>query len=110
MYLAVIQEEHLSMTLNVMAHLKQRYNTLFTFGPTYTDTNIDLFNYNKSWINIYIDVEEYVPANAPAQHGKPVDIRAFVDSDHVGKKKTQLFCTGHLIRLNNELIAWFGKQ
>ena len=40
------------------------------------------------WCGFYVDVKEAIPHNAPDPRDKEVDIRLFVDSDHVGGKLT----------------------
>ena len=56
------------------------------------------------------DVKEPMPLNAPEPRGKPVNPRAFVDSDHSGEKSTRQSRTGYLIYLNNSLATWFSKR
>jgi hypothetical protein len=104
-YLAAPREGHLDAALHVMAHLKQKHNTRLTFDPTYPDINFEAFNYDKPWVDFYGDVAEPVPMSAPEPRGKPVDLRAFVDSDHAGEKTTRRSRTGYLIYLNNALIT-----
>ena len=60
-------------------------------------------------ISKYGDVKEPVPINAPEPRGKVVDLQAFVNSDHAGKKTTRRSCTGYLIYLKNSLITWLVR-
>ena len=55
---------------------------------------------NCDWKHFYCDVKEAIPLNAPKPHGKEVDLRMFVDSDHTGDNLTRRSRTGFLIYLN----------
>mgnify|MGYP000061512350 CR=1 FL=1 len=47
------------------------------------------FNTDAEWKEFYGDVTEAIPTNAPEPHGKEVDVRMMVDSDHAGDKSTR---------------------
>ena len=51
-----------------------------------------------------------MPADMPKPLGKEVDVRAFVDSDHAGDKRTRRSRTGYFIYVNMALIDWFSKK
>ena len=51
-----------------------------------------------------------MPPNAPEPHGKPVNLRNFIDSDHAGEKSTRRSITVYLIYLNKSLSTWFSKR
>ena len=38
--------------------------------------------HQADWTDFYGEVKEAIPDNAPAPRGKPIILRAFVDSDH----------------------------
>jgi hypothetical protein len=46
------------------------------------------------WKSMYVDMKEMITSDAPVSHGKEVDLRLFVDSDHAGEKLTRLSRTG----------------
>jgi hypothetical protein len=55
-------------------------------------------------------MEEAIPPDMPSPHGKDVDLRMMVDSDHVGEKRTQCSHTGFIIFCNLAPIIWLSKQ
>jgi hypothetical protein len=59
---------------------------------------------------MYGDVKEMIPSDAPVPHGKEVDLRLFVDSDHYGEQLTRHSRTGFFIYLNMAPIVWFSKR
>jgi hypothetical protein len=59
---------------------------------------------------MYGEVKEVVPSDAPVPHGKEVDLRLFVDSDHAGDQFTGCSRTGCVIYLNMAPIVWFSKH
>ena len=42
--------------------------------------------HQADWTDFYGNVKEAVPDNAPEPRGKPIILRAFVDSDHANDK------------------------
>jgi hypothetical protein len=62
------------------------------------------------WKSMYGDVKEIIPSDAPIPHGKEVDLRLFVDSDHAVEQFTRLSRTGFVIFLNVVPIVWFSKR
>ena len=61
-------------------------------------------------MEFYGEVEEPIPPNAPKPLGKAIDLRMFVDSDHVGDKETRRSRTGFLVHVNTALINWYSKK
>jgi hypothetical protein len=51
-----------------------------------------------------------IPSDASIPHGKEVDFRLFVDSDHAGEQFTRRSRTGFVIYLNMAPIVWFSKR
>jgi hypothetical protein len=55
-------------------------------------------------------VKEMITFYAPVSHGKEVELRLFVDSDHAGEQSTRRSRTGFVIYLNMAPIVWFSKH
>ena len=92
-----------------MSFVGHKHNARLAFDPTYP--SIDLNDFIESeWNEFYGDVAEPMPADMPKPLGKEVDVRAFVDSDHAGDKRTRRSRTGYLIYLNMALVDWFSKK
>jgi hypothetical protein len=62
------------------------------------------------WKSMYGDVREMFPSDDPVSHGKEVDLRLFVDSDHAGEQFTRRSRTGFVVYLNMAPIVWFFKH
>jgi hypothetical protein len=59
---------------------------------------------------MYGYMKELLPSDIPVPRGKEVDLRLFVDSDHVGGQFTRHSRTGFLIYLNMSPIVWFSNH
>ncbi len=57
-----------------------------------------------------MDVQEAIPTNALPPHGKEVDLRMMVNSNHAGDKLTRCLQTGFQIFLNMLLINWLSQK
>ena len=55
-------------------------------------------------------MEEAIPLDAPEPHGKDVDLRLYVDSDHAGDKRSRRSRTGYFIFLNSAPINWLSRK
>ncbi len=55
-------------------------------------------------------MEEAIPPDMPPPLGKDVDSCMMKDSDHAGKKRTQLSRTGFIIFCNLVPTIWLSKQ
>jgi hypothetical protein len=98
-YLCLPREGHLDAVFHVFAYLVLHQNSRVVFDPTYP--SIDMGDFIKTdWKFMYGDVKEMIPPDAPAPHGKEVDLRLFVDSDHAGEQFTRRSRTGYMIYLN----------
>ncbi|KAL7447608.1 hypothetical protein ACHAXS_000011, partial [Conticribra weissflogii] len=62
------------------------------------------------WKELYGEVIEPIPPNAPKPLDKLVDVRMFVDSNHAGDKQTRHSQSGFLIYINTALVDWHLKQ
>ena len=74
-----------------MSYLKIQHIRRMIFDPS--DPNIEFKTFPKyDWREFYGDVTEAIP--------KGIELRMFVDSNHVGRKLTRHSWTGMLIFLN----------
>ena len=79
------------------------------FEPTYPVIDIHDFKEFK-WKDFYGDLKESITPKAPEEMGKEVDLCGYVDSYHMGEKKTSRSCSGFFIFLNTALIRWLSKK
>jgi hypothetical protein len=94
-HLAMPRMGHLMQVWHIYAFLKQRHNGCLIFDPTYPKIDVGSFNDGEGWKEIYGDVKEIKPPNAPKPRGRGVVIRVFVDSDdHAGEALTRRSRTG----------------
>ena len=107
--LALPREGHLQQVYHIFAYLKNKHNSRIAFDPTYPDINYKNFEM-KDWTNVYGDVKEEVPENAPEPVGNPFVMRAYVDADYAGEKLTRRSRTGYIIFLNMAPIYWYSKR
>ena len=89
--------------------LKHKHNSRLVFDPTYPKIDESIFK-DFDWKDLYGDVQEAIPPNAPKPRGKDVDLRDKVDSNHAGDKDTRLSCTGYLIFCNMSLVDCMSKK
>ena len=79
------------------------------FDPRYPTPGMSMLQ-NNDLCDFYGDVREENPPNTPEPRGKEVDLRIFVDSDHVGDKLTRRSRTGYILFLNNDPIDCLSKK
>jgi hypothetical protein len=108
-YLCFPREGHLEAVFRVSAYLGLHHNAIVVFDPTYPSVDMSTF-INTDWKSMYGDVKEMILSDAPVSHGKEVDLRLFVDSDHAGEKFTMRSRTGFVIYLNMAPIVWLSKR
>jgi hypothetical protein len=109
-HLAMPRMGHLMQVWHIYTFLKQRHNGCLIFDPTYPKIDVGSFNDGEGWKEIYGDVKEMKPPNAPKPRGRGVVIRVFVDSDHAGEALTRRSRTGYLIYINMSPILWHSKK
>lgn len=80
------------------------------FDPCYPDIDINDFKTDVDWTEVYGNVEEPIPLDAPAPRGKAVDIRLYVDADFAGDKSTRRSRSGFIMYLNSAPISWLSKK
>jgi hypothetical protein len=87
-HLCVPREGHLEDGLHISAYLGLHQNARVVFDPTYPSVDMGTF-IKTEWKSMHGDVKEMIPSDAPASHGKEVDMRLLVDSDHAGEQFTR---------------------
>jgi hypothetical protein len=93
----------------VFTYLGLHHNARVVFDPTYP--TVDMGTFIKTyWKSVYGGVKEMIASDAPVTHGKEVDLRFFVDSDHAGEQFTRRSRTGFVIYLNMAPSVWFSKR
>jgi hypothetical protein len=101
-------EGHLASFFHVFTYLGLHHNARVVFDPTCPYVDMGTFT-KTDWKSMYGDVKEMIPSDSPVFHGKEVDLRLFVDSDHAGEQFTRRLRTGFVIYLNMAQIVWFSK-
>jgi hypothetical protein len=61
-------------------------------------------------LDYYRDIEEPIPPDAPEPRGQPVEMMAYVDSDHAGDTITRRSRTGIFIYVQSAPIVWYSKK
>ena len=89
-HMAIPREVHLEAVLYVFAFIRHKYKSRVAFEPIYTTFNTSDFKECK-FKDFYGKLEEAIPPNSPKVRGKKVDLRGYVDSDHTGERKTQMY-------------------
>ncbi len=69
---------HLEAVYRIHSYLKMKTNARLVLDPTYPDLDYDSF--------LNGDAIERIPANMPTLHGKLVEIRCYITTDHTGDK------------------------
>ncbi len=109
LHLALPCEGHMNADLYIMAYLGLYHNLCLCIDPTYPNiVNEQLIV--MDWEELYGNVTEPIPPNAPKPLGKPVNICIFVDSDHTGDKQTKCSCGGFSIYTNTALVDLYSKK
>jgi hypothetical protein len=71
---------HLDAVFRIFSYLKTKTNARLVLDPTYPEIDYDSFK-KQNWSEFYGDAKEPMPGNAPTAHGKPVEIRCYVDAN-----------------------------
>ena len=95
-HLALPREGHLEAVFHIFSYLRAKHNSRLALDPTYPEIDESSFKKHE-WVSFYGDFKEAVPQDMPKPRGKSVDLRMYVDSDHVGDKSTRRSRTGFLI-------------
>jgi hypothetical protein len=76
---------HLDAVFHMFAYLKSHSRSRIVFDPSYVphlDTQM------PDWSDFYREAKELIPPDMPEARGRPVQMTAFVDSDHAGDTVT----------------------
>ena len=115
-YLVYPRIGHLHQAFHIFKYLDIHSESFISFDPTKLSfiEPLDTTQSNRHKASemkvLYPDAKEYLPSNAPAPRGKPVQINLFVDSDHAGNVVTRRSHTGILIFLNMAPISWHSRR
>ena len=107
---------HLIQALHVFKYLDTHKENMINFDPTYLDIPEPANPQENPSAKIeamksfYPDAEEVVPDNAPAPHGRSIQINAFVDADHAGNKVSRRSHIDFIIFMNMAPICWYSKR
>ena len=106
-YCAAPRVGHLDAVFHMIAYLKQHSRSHIVFDPAYVKHQEPQ---RPDWRDFYADAREMLPPDMPEPLGEPVQITAFVDSDHAGDKVTRRSRTGVLVFANMSPIVWHSKK
>jgi hypothetical protein len=95
--LALPRKGHLAAVFYLFAYLRKKQNGVIVLDPTYAEIDLRKFNDGVDWKNIYGDIKEAIPSDAPEPRGKTLITRLFVDSDHAGDVLIRQSRTGFII-------------
>ena len=94
---------------HMYAYLKHKHNSCLALDPTYPQVHMGDFC-EVDWTDIYGEVQEAIPDNAPELLGKEVILQLFVDSDHANNKLQRRSRMGFCIFINMGCVIWFTKR
>lgn len=98
---------HFDAAFHMCAHLNGHERSHSVFDPDCTN---HLEAEEPNWTDFHRDREEEPPPDTPKPLGEPVQLTAFVDSDHAGDKVTRRSRTGALVFANMSPVAWHSKK
>ena len=108
-HVALPRKGHLQKVFHIYAHLKKRHNSQLALDPSYPEIDIRVFH-QADWTDFYGDVKEALLDNKPEPRGKPIILRAFVDSDHANDKVRCRSHTGFCFLINMACIIWYTMR
>ena len=108
-FLASPREGHIEAVLHIYAYLEKKHNSRMVFDPTYPEINMTVFK-EFNWKEFYGNVKEALPPNAPLPRGKEIDLRMYVDSNHVGDHSNRRSRTGFFVFINIAPIIWYSNK
>ena len=76
---ALQRKGHLQIVFHIYAYLEKQHNSRLAFNPSYPEIDMRVFH-QEDWTDYYGDVKEAIPDNAPEPKGKPIILRAVVNS------------------------------
>ena len=108
-HVAFLRKGHLQTVFHIYAYLKKRHNSRLALDPSYPRIDMRIFH-QADWTDFYGEVKEVIPDNAPEPRGKPIILRAFMDSDHAYDIVRQRSQTGFRFYINTACIIWHTKR
>ena len=84
-HVALPRKGYLQTVFHIYGYLKRRHNSRLALDPSYPEIDMRVCH-QADWADFYGDVKEAIPDNAPEPRGKPIILRAFVNSDHANDK------------------------
>ena len=80
------------------------------FNPAYYAVDETVFKPRDQWQEVYGDIEEEIPEDAPKPLGLGVTITALCDASHASNKVTRRSHSGFVIYGNCAPLIWFSKK
>lgn len=109
-YLVAPREGHFHAALSIFAYLRKHKDQVMFFNPSYYHVNESDFKPVEQWREVYGDLREEIPADAPAPRGMGISITALCDASHASNKVTRRSHTGFVIYGNCAPLVWFSKK
>ena len=104
------REGHLEAAYSIVHYLQENPSKVAVMDPADKRCDSTRFNSNANWEEIYGDITEDIPPDAPEPLGAPITITVFVDSDHASNAVTRRSHTGVLVFVQNALILSYCKR
>ena len=111
-FLAHPRTGHIYQALHIFKYLETHMDNELAFVPMYLKTvpKCDPETLIREMKQVYVDVEEDPPSNAPPPRGKNVQINCFVDCNHGRDRVTRHSQTGTILFGNKEPLLWYSKH
>ena len=106
---AMPRKGHLEACYSIFAYLRKHPHMSTIFHPSLMSMRQDRFK-DEDWTDFYGEEGEELPVDMPEPLGTPVQVTAFVDSDHAGNMITRRSQTGYIIFCNQAPILWYSKR
>ena len=107
---AMPRKGHLEAVWHMFAYLKRHDRSRMVFDARYPKWDANDALPRPDWTEFYKDVKEQIPPDAPEPRGMPIEMTAFVDSDHAADTVTRRSRTGIFIYIQSAPIIWFSKK
>ena len=94
--MAMPRKGHLKAVFCVFVYLNNHHNSHLVFNLCYPSMKESDF-IECDWTEMYEDVREPIPPNAPEPRGCEVELQMYVDADHAGDQKIRRSQSGFII-------------
>ena len=98
---------HLEAVYHIFAYLKRHDRSRLVFDASYPNNVEEKL---PDWTEFYKYAKEEIPKDIPEPLGNPVEMTAYMDSNHAGDKVSRRSQTGVLIFLNRSPIIWHNMK